>query len=234
MQLSLKEDSTYADIREAVLAHERVTKGFSTEQILKQVQTSGEHDTSAPMEVDRIFKGGKDNKGKDKKGDGKGKGRGAFPVAFHGALDVEKAKENNRRASQRARKELERRDMASQKENRKEPKVVLLKGAGFVVIQGIGRKNALIVEESIKFRGMAQGMMVMAMIGIVNHNSDISLGLHNNSSRMNKILRSNVFSPNHDLHHHLVNHRHNNKHPLRQEVPQVIWVVLEVHPSAVL
>ena len=75
LQLSLKEDSTYADIREAVLAHERVTKGFSTEQILKQVQTSGEHDTSAPMEVDRIFKGGKDNKGEGKKGDG---GGGAF------------------------------------------------------------------------------------------------------------------------------------------------------------
>ena len=82
LQLSLKEDSTYADIREAVLAHERVTKGFSTEQILKQVQTSGEHDTSAPMEVDRICKGGKDHKGKGKKGDGKGKGRGAFSSGF--------------------------------------------------------------------------------------------------------------------------------------------------------
>ena len=82
LQLSLKEESTYADIREAVLAHERVTKGFPTEQILKQVQTSGEHDTSAPMEVDRIFKGGKDHKGKGKKGDSKGKGRGAFSSGF--------------------------------------------------------------------------------------------------------------------------------------------------------
>ena len=36
LQLSLKEDSSYADIREAVLAHERVTKGFSSESILKQ------------------------------------------------------------------------------------------------------------------------------------------------------------------------------------------------------
>ena len=69
LQLSLKEDSSYADIREAVLAHERVTKGFSSESILKQIQTSGEQDTLAPMEVDRIYKGGKDHKGK---------GRGAF------------------------------------------------------------------------------------------------------------------------------------------------------------
>ena len=80
LQLSLKEDSSYADIREAVLAHERVTKGFSSESILKQIQTSApEHDTSAPMEVDRVFKGGgKEQKGKGKKGEFKGKGRGAF------------------------------------------------------------------------------------------------------------------------------------------------------------
>ena len=80
LQLSLKEDSSYADIREAVLAHERVTKGFSSESILKQIQTpTPEHDTSAPMEVDRVFKGGgKEQKGKGKKGEFKGKGRGAF------------------------------------------------------------------------------------------------------------------------------------------------------------
>ena len=80
LQLSLKEDSSYADIREAVLAHERVTKGFSSESILKQIQTpASEHDTSAPMEVDRVFKGGgKEQKGKGKKGEFKGKGRGAF------------------------------------------------------------------------------------------------------------------------------------------------------------
>ncbi len=73
IQLSLKEDSTYADIREAVLAHERVTKGFSAEQILKQVQAPGDPDTSAPMEIDRIYKGGKEQKGKGKKGDSKRK-----------------------------------------------------------------------------------------------------------------------------------------------------------------
>ena len=80
LQLSLKEDSSYADIREAILAHERVTKGFSSESILKQIQSPApEHDTSAPMEVDRIYKGGgKEQKGKGKRGDFKGKGRGAF------------------------------------------------------------------------------------------------------------------------------------------------------------
>ena len=96
LQLSLKEDSTYADIREAVLAHERVTKGFSTEQILKQVQTSGEHDTSAPMEMDRIFKGGKDNKGKGKKGDGKGRGRVAFSNGFPWGFGCGKGKGKQR------------------------------------------------------------------------------------------------------------------------------------------
>ena len=80
LQLSLKEDSSYADIRAAVLAHERVTKGFSSESFLKQLQTSSEQDTSAPMEVDRTYKGGKDSKGKGGKkgGESKGRGRGAF------------------------------------------------------------------------------------------------------------------------------------------------------------
>ena len=82
LQLSLKQDSTYADIREAVLAHERVTKGFSSEQILKQVQAPGDPDTSSPMEVDHIYKGGKEQKGKGKKGEHKGKGRGAFGNGF--------------------------------------------------------------------------------------------------------------------------------------------------------
>ena len=82
LQLSLKEDSTYADIREAVLAYERVTKGFSAEQIVKQVQAPGDPDTSAPMEIDRIYKGGKEQKGKGTKGDSKGRGRGAFGSGF--------------------------------------------------------------------------------------------------------------------------------------------------------
>ena len=82
LQLSLKEDLSYADIREAVLAHERVTKGFSAEHILKQVQAPGDPDTSAPMEIDRIYKGGKEQEGKGKKGDSRGKGRGAFGSGF--------------------------------------------------------------------------------------------------------------------------------------------------------
>lgn len=51
-QLSSKEDSSYADIREAIPAHERVTKGLSSEACLKQIQTlSGEQDASAPSSV---------------------------------------------------------------------------------------------------------------------------------------------------------------------------------------
>ena len=67
-----------ADIREAVLAHERFTKGSSSESILKQIQTSSEQDTSAPMEVERICNGGKDKGKGGKKGDPKRRGGGAF------------------------------------------------------------------------------------------------------------------------------------------------------------
>ena len=84
LQLSLKEESTYSDIREALLAYERVTKGYTSEQLLKQVQT-GPDSEATPMEIDRIYKGsGKDSgKGKSKKG-GKDKGRGfdSFPWSF--------------------------------------------------------------------------------------------------------------------------------------------------------
>ncbi len=52
--------------------------------------------------------------------------------------------------------------------------------------------------------------MGMAMIGVFNHHSNGRLGRHNNSSRTHRILRSNVFNPNHDLHHHHpVSHRRN-------------------------
>ena len=89
------------DMKEALLAHERVTKGFSQETILKQITAGANsgHDASeaTPMEVDRVFekgkgkdKGKKGGDGKDKgwwnnmwqfpggRGRGKGKGRGNF------------------------------------------------------------------------------------------------------------------------------------------------------------
>ena len=75
VQLSINEESTYQEIRDKVLSFERVSKIWSTEQVLKHVQetpsyTGGAADGPIPMEVDRIEKGGK---GKQK---GKNKGRG--------------------------------------------------------------------------------------------------------------------------------------------------------------
>ena len=70
LQLSLTDRSTYADVREALLSYDQVSRSFSQEQILKQleiIEPRQAHDTSAPMEVDRV------DKGKGKKGKGKGK-----------------------------------------------------------------------------------------------------------------------------------------------------------------
>ena len=81
LQLTLRDDVTYLDVKEALFSHERISKGFSEESILKELPTSGTsgHDGSGPtfMEIDRVYgKGGKGKqKGKGKKGgDGKGKG----------------------------------------------------------------------------------------------------------------------------------------------------------------
>jgi len=75
LQLSINEESTYQEIRDKVLSFERVSKIWSTEQVLKHVQdqpsySGGSADGPIPMEVDRIEKGGK---GKSK---GKNKGKG--------------------------------------------------------------------------------------------------------------------------------------------------------------
>ena len=71
LQLSLSDRSTYADVREALLAYERTSKSFSQEQILKQleIQDPGRASTDnglAPMEVDRV--------------QDKGKGKGKYEV----------------------------------------------------------------------------------------------------------------------------------------------------------
>ncbi len=51
LKLSLKEESTYSDIREALLAYERVTKGYTSEQLVKQVQSTPDSEAT-PMEVE--------------------------------------------------------------------------------------------------------------------------------------------------------------------------------------
>ena len=71
LQLSLREDSTYADVREAMLSYERVTRGYS------QTLTADHSTDAVPMEVDRVKGDGKGGKGDSDKGKGKGKGRGA-------------------------------------------------------------------------------------------------------------------------------------------------------------
>ena len=91
LQLSLSDVSTYADVREALLSYERVSRSFSQEQIYKQLQVDDKNDGPTPMEVDRVeYKGkgkGKKNKGKGSswwnsgwsfggRGRGSGKGRG--------------------------------------------------------------------------------------------------------------------------------------------------------------
>ena len=74
LQLSISEDSTYQEIRDKVLSFERVSKVWSTEQVLKHIQdttsyTGGTAEGPTSMEVDRIEKGGK-GKGKSKNGKG--------------------------------------------------------------------------------------------------------------------------------------------------------------------
>ena len=86
LQLSVSETTSYKDIREALLAHEKVTKTWSQESVLKSVQEPATASSStakalydpngpAPMEVDRIEKGWQKGKGKQK-GKQKGNGRG--------------------------------------------------------------------------------------------------------------------------------------------------------------
>ena len=93
LQLTVTDSTTYADIREAILSHDRASKVWSQETVMRSLtQGQGEQRTDGPtpMEVDRIEKGGKRKekgkyKGKSKGGEwptacgylrGKGRGRG--------------------------------------------------------------------------------------------------------------------------------------------------------------
>ena len=72
LQLTIKEDTTYAQIREALLSHEQVSKTWSQEAIMKSLTLKNEAAANpngpAPMEVDRI----------EEKGKGKGKYKGKY------------------------------------------------------------------------------------------------------------------------------------------------------------
>ena len=72
LQLTLRDDVTYLDMKEALLSHERIRKGYSQESILKQLSagTSSGNDANeaTPMEVDRVCDKGGKGKDKGKKG----------------------------------------------------------------------------------------------------------------------------------------------------------------------
>ena len=76
LQLSSKDSTTYAQMREAVLSYDRSTTKWSEMMVLGK--EAG--DTSGPMEVDRV-KG--DGKGKGKGKDSKGKGHKGGGKEFH-------------------------------------------------------------------------------------------------------------------------------------------------------
>ena len=85
VQLTMKESSTYAEVREQVVAHERISCSWTRDKVLQDlgatpigaVTSYSSGDTgSAPMEVN-LIKG--KNKGKGKSSDkGKGKGKSNF------------------------------------------------------------------------------------------------------------------------------------------------------------
>ncbi len=88
IQLSLKEDSTYSDVREALLSFDRVTRGFSAESIVKQLTYESSADRRddggvRDMEIYRIeWKGSWKGKGNNQKGGkSKDKGKNGFPFA---------------------------------------------------------------------------------------------------------------------------------------------------------
>ena len=137
LQLSLKEESTYSDIHEALLAYERVTKGYTSEQLLKQVQSNPDSEAT-PMEVDRIYKGGKDsgkNKGK-KGGKDRGKGFDAFPWSFGRGRG-----KSGGRGKSKGRERVKERKEVVRKEKESPPKeVARMVDVGIVEIRDTGQR----------------------------------------------------------------------------------------------
>ena len=77
LQLTVTDSTTYGDIREAILSHDRASKVWSQETVLRSLtQGPSEQKTDGPipMEVDRVYmdKGKGKDKGKYKGGKGKG------------------------------------------------------------------------------------------------------------------------------------------------------------------
>ena len=74
LQLNIKDDATYAQVREHIMNYECVSKSWTQEQVLKSIQeTPKQNDGPVPMEVDRVEKGYWKGKGR-----GKDKGKGGL------------------------------------------------------------------------------------------------------------------------------------------------------------
>lgn len=104
LQLNIKEDATYNQVREHIMNYERVSKSWTQEQVLKSMQdTPKPNDGPVPMEIDRVEKGQWKGKGK-----GKDKGKGQYVAGnlVSGALAVdvdveEMVKEKERKEKER-------------------------------------------------------------------------------------------------------------------------------------
>ena len=168
LQLSLKEESTYSDIRAAIFACECVTRGYTAEQLLKQVQATPEPDTSAPLEVDRIYKGGGKENYKGKKGGkhkGKGKGYGFHAFLAKDVANLVAAEKANRKVRKGEKKTEE-----SRKEKVNRTRATTMRHVGYVVILDIGRSIVPIVVALTKLPGeMNSGMEMISIIHQINH-----------------------------------------------------------------
>ena len=82
LQLNIKDSSTYLEVREHIMNYERVSKGWTQEQVLKALQDPLRPDSGGPtpMEIDRVEvkgKGKSKTKSKGKNGSGSGWSSGA-------------------------------------------------------------------------------------------------------------------------------------------------------------
>ena len=79
LQLQVSETTTYSNVREHILAYERSTSKWTEQMVLgSDLSLNSSHDTSGPMEVDRVFDAKGKHKGKKGKGKDKGKNKGKF------------------------------------------------------------------------------------------------------------------------------------------------------------
>ena len=77
IQLGISDTTTYADIRDRITSFEKVSKAWTSEQVLKHISeppnyASTTNDGPTPMEVDRVEKGKGKQKGKSKSKGGSG------------------------------------------------------------------------------------------------------------------------------------------------------------------